>query len=120
MGKGMGSSNKYTNKVITLWYRPPELLLGEVSYTTKADLWSVGCIFVELMIGMPLLQVRAQDSFGIDSIVEPNYGVAFGLTLWRALLVGSAMCGGALRIAATTPRAMPQSPSSPNCTVNRS
>jgi len=32
----------YTNKVITLWYRPPELLLGEERYGTKVDIWSSG------------------------------------------------------------------------------
>ena len=39
-----------TNPVITLWYRPPELLLsrGRVGYTSKIDMWSVGCIIVEM------------------------------------------------------------------------
>lgn len=32
----------YTNKVITLWYRPPELLLGEERYGTAIDVWSIG------------------------------------------------------------------------------
>ena len=40
----------YTNKVITLWYRPPELLLGEERYGPAVDVWScgsdaVGCVF---------------------------------------------------------------------------
>jgi len=34
---------RLTNKVITLWYRPPELLLGCLEYTPKIDMWSVGC-----------------------------------------------------------------------------
>jgi len=38
-----------TNRVITLWYRPPELLLGCSEYTDKIDMWSVGCIIVEMM-----------------------------------------------------------------------
>lgn len=37
-----------TNRVITLWYRPPELLLGCTEYTPKIDLWSVGCIVAEM------------------------------------------------------------------------
>jgi len=37
-----------TNKVITLWYRPPELLLGCLEYTDKIDMWSVGCIIAEM------------------------------------------------------------------------
>ena len=32
----------YTNKVITLWYRPPELLLGEERYGPAIDIWSLG------------------------------------------------------------------------------
>eukprot|EP00538_Stauroneis_constricta_P004699 CAMPEP_0119570744 /NCGR_PEP_ID=MMETSP1352-20130426/43764_1 /TAXON_ID=265584 /ORGANISM="Stauroneis constricta, Strain CCMP1120" /LENGTH=449 /DNA_ID=CAMNT_0007620417 /DNA_START=3452 /DNA_END=4801 /DNA_ORIENTATION=- len=39
---------RLTNKVITLWYRPPELLLGMMDYTTKIDMWSVGCIIAEM------------------------------------------------------------------------
>ena len=39
---------RLTNKVITLWYRPPELLLGCVDYTTKIDMWSIGCIIAEM------------------------------------------------------------------------
>ena len=38
----------YTNKVITLWYRAPELLLGEERYGPPIDMWSCGCIFAEL------------------------------------------------------------------------
>lgn len=35
-------SRPYTNKVITLWYRPPELLLGEERYSPAIDVWSCG------------------------------------------------------------------------------
>ncbi|KIZ05534.1 hypothetical protein MNEG_2421 [Monoraphidium neglectum] len=47
-------SQKMTNRVITLWYRPPELLLGAEHYDPKIDVWSVGCIFAELLSGKPL------------------------------------------------------------------
>jgi cyclin-dependent kinase 12/13 len=39
---------RLTNKVITLWYRPPELLLGALEYSPKIDMWSVGCIIAEM------------------------------------------------------------------------
>jgi cyclin-dependent kinase 12/13 len=39
---------RLTNRVITLWYRPPELLLGTMKYSTKIDMWSVGCIIAEM------------------------------------------------------------------------
>ncbi|KAA1119349.1 hypothetical protein PGT21_023037 [Puccinia graminis f. sp. tritici] len=43
-----------TQLVVTLWYRAPELLLGAESYTTAIDLWSIGCIFAELILREPL------------------------------------------------------------------
>lgn len=47
----------YTNKVITLWYRPPELLLGEERYGPAIDVWSCGCILGELFAKRPMFQV---------------------------------------------------------------
>jgi len=46
----------YTNRVITLWYRPPELLLGEERYGTKVDVWSMGCILGELFMRRPIFR----------------------------------------------------------------
>lgn len=42
------SMKRLTNPVITLWYRPPELLLGCTKYSPKIDMWSVGCIIAEM------------------------------------------------------------------------
>ncbi|KAF2019554.1 Pkinase-domain-containing protein [Aaosphaeria arxii CBS 175.79] len=44
-----------TQLVVTLWYRAPELLLGTTTYSTEVDMWSVGCIFGELLLKEPLL-----------------------------------------------------------------
>lgn len=44
----------YTSEVITLWYRPPEILMGQRNYTAAVDMWSCGCIFAELLQGRPL------------------------------------------------------------------
>ena len=38
----------YTNRVITIWYRPPELLLGETKYGPSVDLWSAACVYIEM------------------------------------------------------------------------
>ena len=38
----------YTNRVITIWYRPPELLLGETQYGPAVDVWSAACVLVEI------------------------------------------------------------------------
>jgi serine/threonine-protein kinase BUR1 len=37
-----GSSKKYTNCVVTRWYRPPELLLGARQYGGEVDIWGIG------------------------------------------------------------------------------
>uniref|UniRef100_A0AAR2IZ27 cyclin-dependent kinase n=1 Tax=Pygocentrus nattereri TaxID=42514 RepID=A0AAR2IZ27_PYGNA len=44
----------YSNEVVTLWYRPPDVLLGSTEYTTSIDMWGVGCIFYEMITGRPL------------------------------------------------------------------
>jgi len=49
-----------TGRVVTLWYRAPELLLNAPSYTKAIDTWSVGCIFGELLQGTPLLPGRVE------------------------------------------------------------
>lgn len=46
----------YTHEVITLWYRAPEILLGGKLYSTPVDVWSMGCIFAEMVTRRPLFQ----------------------------------------------------------------
>lgn len=46
----------YTNRVITIWYRPPELLLGTTNYGPEVDMWGCGCILVELFNKMAIFQ----------------------------------------------------------------
>jgi cyclin-dependent kinase 9 len=51
-----GQLKRYTNRVVTLWYRPPELLLGERNYTSAIDMWGAGCIMAELWTRSPIMQ----------------------------------------------------------------
>ncbi|XP_064185699.1 cyclin-dependent kinase 2-like [Anguilla rostrata] len=44
----------YTHEVVTLWYRAPEILLGCKFYSTAVDIWSIGCIFAEMVAKRPL------------------------------------------------------------------
>eukprot|EP00026_Physarum_polycephalum_P008175 Phypoly_transcript_08254.p1 GENE.Phypoly_transcript_08254~~Phypoly_transcript_08254.p1 ORF type:complete len:386 (+),score=52.98 Phypoly_transcript_08254:341-1498(+) len=53
-------ASNYTNRVITLWYRPPELLLGAVNYGPAIDMWSVGCILAELLAKKPIFPGRSE------------------------------------------------------------
>ena len=49
-----------TSRVVTLWYRPPELLLGATHYGASVDLWSAGCILGELYAGKPIMPGRTE------------------------------------------------------------
>ncbi|XP_042393000.1 probable serine/threonine-protein kinase At1g54610 isoform X1 [Zingiber officinale] len=49
-----------TSRVVTLWYRPPELLLGATNYGVSVDLWSAGCILAELYAGKPIMPGRTE------------------------------------------------------------
>jgi serine/threonine protein kinase len=77
----------YTNKVVTLWYRAPELLLGSYQYNKLIDIWSVGCFLAELFIGKPLFpgDVEARQ---IDLIFQicgtPDYETWPNLTYLNA------------------------------------
>lgn len=49
-----------TSRVVTLWYRPPELLLGATNYGVAVDLWSSGCILAELYASRPIMPGRTE------------------------------------------------------------
>merc|ERR1712072_970577 len=49
----------YTHEVVTLWYRAPDVLMGSRKYSTPVDIWSVGCIFAEMVSGRPLFPGNA-------------------------------------------------------------
>lgn len=58
-----------TPEVITLWYRPPEILMGEKQYLTPVDMWSIGCIFAEMVNRRPLF-TGASDRDQLTKIVQ--------------------------------------------------
>lgn len=47
-------ARRYTHEVVTLWYRAPEILLGGHMYSVGIDMWSIGCIFAEMISRKPL------------------------------------------------------------------
>jgi len=51
---GIPVKNGYSSEVVTLWYRAPDVLMGNVKYSTPIDVWSAGCIFYEMATGQPL------------------------------------------------------------------
>jgi cyclin-dependent kinase 12/13 len=61
-----------TNKVITLWYRPPELLLGATTYGSEIDIWSMGAILAELLLQRPLF--GADKEIGVFGMIVHELG----------------------------------------------
>ncbi|KAL0002585.1 hypothetical protein SO802_016366 [Lithocarpus litseifolius] len=55
-----GKKQPMTSRVVTLWYRPPQLLLRVVFYGVGVDLWSAGCILAELLSGKPIMPGRTK------------------------------------------------------------
>ncbi|XP_042385581.1 probable serine/threonine-protein kinase At1g54610 isoform X1 [Zingiber officinale] len=55
-----GQKQHLTSRVVTLWYRPPELLLGATEYGVAVDMWSAGCILAELLSGRPIMPGRTE------------------------------------------------------------
>lgn len=54
LARQLYQKRNYTVRVCTLWYKPPELLLGKKNYNTKVDMWSLGCFLAELLLKKPL------------------------------------------------------------------
>ena len=74
---------KLTQLVVTLWYRSPELLLGADKYGSEVDLWSVGCIFGELLKKEPVMQGKNEvDQLSkVSSSIPTIFGFKYeGLT----------------------------------------
>lgn len=55
LARGVGiPMHNISNEVVTLWYRAPDVLLGNVNYNKSIDTWSIGCIMAELSNMKPL------------------------------------------------------------------
>lgn len=50
----------YSKEIVTLWYRAPEIIMGEKKYGIGVDIWSLGCIFYELFMKSPLFMADCQ------------------------------------------------------------
>lgn len=68
--KGAGEGqHRYTQMVVTRWYRPIELIIGMEQYTTAIDMWGIGCVFGEMFLKRPILP-GASDMEQGDLIVK--------------------------------------------------
>jgi cyclin-dependent kinase len=59
----------FTHEVVTLWYRAPDVLMGNKRYSTPVDVWALGCIFAEMHNGRPLFP-GSNDSDQLDTIFK--------------------------------------------------
>ena len=81
---------KLTQLVVTLWYRAPELLLGADKYGAEIDMWSVGCIFAELLKKEPILQGRNE----VDQLTKVNSPLlSLGLLFTNCTVQIFELCG---------------------------
>ncbi|EDK31565.1 cyclin-dependent kinase-like Serine/Threonine kinase family protein (macronuclear) [Tetrahymena thermophila SB210] len=75
-----------TSVVVTLWYRAPEILLGDKNYSFKSDVWSAGCFMAELLLGEPIFNGK-NESTQIEQIYEkcgsPDPDSWAGLTTFK-------------------------------------
>jgi len=59
LSRGVAKENELlTEYVCTRWYRAPEIMVSRQRYGTKVDVWAVGCIWAEMLLGRPLFQTR--------------------------------------------------------------
>ncbi|XP_072968151.1 cell division control protein 2 homolog isoform X2 [Typha angustifolia] len=73
----------FTHEVVTLWYRAPEILLGSRHYSTPVDVWSIGCIFAEMVNQRPLFPGDSEidELFKIFRVLgTPDEGIWPGVT----------------------------------------
>jgi serine/threonine protein kinase len=63
----LGSGRQFlTPSLINLLYRPPEMLLGSLSYSPAVDVWSLGCMLAQMLLGEPPFLVRDKDRAGTE------------------------------------------------------
>ena len=63
------NNHVFTWRVVTRWYRAPELLLAVTGYTESIDIWSIGCLIAELFINKPLF-MSASESEQLPLVFE--------------------------------------------------
>ena len=95
----------YSNEVVTLWYRPPDVLLGSTEYSTPIDMWGVGCIFYEMASGRPLFP---------GSTVEDELHLIFKVLFSRFPFSGSGYSKNLLNLI------FPMKPSLYKCKIEKS
>lgn len=88
-----------TSRVVTLWYRPPELLLGATEYGVAVDMWSTGCIVAELFAGKPIMPGRTEVFLILPLKIQKQHQLPFRFLCWLKsydfFFYNNVMVGGA-------------------------
>jgi serine/threonine protein kinase len=84
-----GSARKYNSKdrkftlpITTIWYRAPEILFEEDHYTPMVDIWSIGCVFIDLLIGQNGVKVINGKSTYIGLKGKNDQDQLYYMTQW--------------------------------------
>ena len=67
-----GKDDQMTRTAVTLYYRAPEIFFGDSYYNNKIDIWSIGCVFAEMITGKPIF--KANNELGTLSNIIENIG----------------------------------------------
>lgn len=92
-----------SNAIVSLWYRAPEIILGSEDYFLGVDMWSVGCIFAELMTKRPIFMCRNENEVLtrvfqlLGSPSEKHCSMYLSLPKWKKGLWGDQAPPGMLR-----------------------
>ncbi|XP_014834256.1 PREDICTED: cyclin-dependent kinase 15-like [Poecilia mexicana] len=78
-------AQNFSSEVVTLWYRPPDVLMGSIHYSTALDMWGAGCIFIEMLQGAPAF------AGGSDELEQLQ-------NIWTALVLLRPCVGGLLQV----------------------
>ncbi|BGP49219.1 serine/threonine protein kinase, CMGC, CDC2/CDK sub [Rhodotorula kratochvilovae] len=76
---------QYTGTVVTRWYRPPELLLGERRYHTAVDMWGVGCVIAEMYHRKPIFPGESDFDQAFKIFAECGPPTAESMPGWNRL-----------------------------------
>lgn len=68
LARRLSECTRYSHQVVTIWYRPPELLLGVKQYGTEVDIWSAGCILYEMATSKVLFRSASNDD--VSQLIE--------------------------------------------------
>ena len=72
--------NAHGLSVVSLWYRAPEICLGDVCFSCPVDIWALGCVFAEVLVAAPVYKAESVVSLLFPSVLRLGRARAGGDT----------------------------------------